>query len=100
VTPPTRLPSTILNMYWRWSTRNSGDAFGKKAGGVRPGGLLGGVSWGKKGAMQAIDAEIESQGANWKPLAAGLFAGSLERAREAIDNFKKFLPHVQMHWRM
>lgn len=48
----------------------------------------------KRSISQKLDAEIEAEGADWPPLGAGFFGGSLERVRLAKGNFDAFLSRV------
>ncbi|MDO9052312.1 MAG: SIR2 family protein [Gallionella sp.] len=46
------------------------------------------------GVMGKIDIELETDGANWAPLKAGLFGGSIEQAKTAKAKFDEFLSQV------
>jgi hypothetical protein len=48
----------------------------------------------KSSIMGAIGEEMEAAGANWAPLKAGLFGGSLEQARTAKSKFDTFLKTI------
>lgn len=45
-------------------------------------------------ASNKIGKELETQGANWAPLKAGLFGGSIEQAKSAKARFDAFLKKV------
>jgi hypothetical protein len=46
--------------------------------------------FGGERAIEAIKEEIETEGANWGPLKAGLFGGSLEQVKAAKEKFDAF----------
>jgi hypothetical protein len=46
------------------------------------------------GISETISAEIEAEGADWAPLKAGLFGGSVEQAKTAKAHFDAFLKEV------
>jgi len=44
--------------------------------------------------MNVIEKEIETEGANWAPLKAGLFGGSLDQAKKAKSKFDAYLNKI------
>jgi hypothetical protein len=57
---------------------------------ARPWAPLGAFMWRRRDYFAGLRKEIEHFGKDWKPLLAGLFSGSPERALELIDELEKF----------
>jgi hypothetical protein len=47
--------------------------------------------------MQEIGLESRKEGANWPPLQAGFFEGSLEKFREVKNEYTQFFTKVRQH---
>lgn len=52
----------------------------------------------KKHITVKVESEMAAAGDNWAPLRAGLFGGSLERAREIKTKFDQFVPSAISDW--
>jgi len=48
-------------------------------------------SLGQRGIRKEVQEEPDAAGANWPPIKAGLFGGSLERAKEVKMKFDEFV---------
>jgi SIR2-like domain len=51
----------------------------------------------ESGTSYKIGKEMEAEGANWAPLKAGLFGGSVEQAKAAKAKFDAFLSKIHFH---
>lgn len=51
----------------------------------------------ESGIIYKIGKELEAEGANWAPLKAGLFGGTLEQAKTTKANFDAFLSKIYFH---
>jgi hypothetical protein len=48
-------------------------------------------SLGQIGIRKEVQEELDAAGANWPPIKAGLFGGSLEKAKDVKNKFDEFV---------
>jgi len=56
---------------------------------------LGSFIWRRRDLFDQVRSEIEKQGEAWKPLRAGLFSGSPDRAKHLVDKLEEFARTVR-----
>jgi hypothetical protein len=56
---------------------------------------LGSFIWRRRGIFEQVRADIEKSGTAWKPLQAGLFSGSPERANEIVNKLEEHTDRVR-----
>ena len=56
---------------------------------------LGSFAWRRRDLFDRVRKDIKQAGQSWKPLQAGLFSRSAERATEIVDKLEEFTNRVR-----